>query len=81
MIAWIKYRWFRFWRKRLFSDRMMVEHLRLTMLQDNQWLHHDATARELTERYLSLLEDDWEKINVESSHLLRERLGLQPPDN
>lgn len=79
MISWLKYYWLRFWRKRTFSDQMMIENLRLILLQDNQWLYHDTTARELTERYLAMLEDTWEKNKVEPSHRLRERLKLEPP--
>ena len=72
------YLWRRFWRKRLFSDKMMIENLRLQLMQDNQWLNSDPVARELTERYLAMLADDWEDNAVEPINQFRSRLNLEP---
>lgn len=77
-MKYLIYLWRRFWRKRLFSDKMMIENLRIQLMQDNQWLNSDPVARELTERYMAMLADDWEHYAVEPVNHLRSRLRLEP---
>lgn len=64
--------------RRRFTLEMQLEHLLRTVQEDNRWMHHDATARELTARYLALLSPDWPKAPGEDVSNLRERLGLNP---
>lgn len=77
-MKYLLYLWRRFWHKRLFSDQMMIENLRIQLMLDNQWLNSDPVARELTERYLSMIAEDWACNTIEPINQLRSRLNLEP---
>lgn len=67
-----------FWLKRKWNDEKKIYHLQLMLIQDKQWLSHNPIARELTQRYLSRLSEDWYTQCYESTDDLRDRLGLNP---
>ena len=67
-------------RKRRWNAELQISHMRTIMLQDNRWLASSDVARELTERYLKLLADDWETIPEEEISTFRSRICLDPRD-
>lgn len=70
---------FKRWKhKREWPLELQVHHLRMAIQQDNRWMAHNHIAGELTERYLKILADGWEKIPQEDVSQLRSRLGLDP---
>lgn len=70
---------FKEWRrKRKWNTRVQLYNLRIEMMSDARWLAHDNTARELTERYLKMLDDHWESQPREDIRDFRIRLGLDP---
>jgi hypothetical protein len=57
-----------------------LAHLRRVMVRDHQALGHHHLARELTERYLAMLGEDWIRHAHEDARTFRRRLGLDPED-
>jgi hypothetical protein len=55
-----------------------LKNLEEVIQQDRRWLAHDRKSRALTERYLALLQPDWEKQYCVHSSDLRTDLNLQP---
>lgn len=66
------------WRKRRYWARLQLEHLAAMIRSDWRWLAHDPVARELTDRYVRALRDDWYTLPHEDSCAFRTRLGLEP---
>lgn len=68
-------------RKRKWNAELQLYHLRIEVMSDLRWLGHDPIARELTERYLKMLDDKWEQLSVENISDFRRRIGLDPNYN
>ena len=66
------------WKNKRYWKKQQLEYLRVTLLQDHRWLANDKTADALTSRYLSILSEDWYKLEHEDVSKLRDRLGLNP---
>ena len=66
------------WRKRRYWARLQLEHLRNLISSDWRWLAHDPVARELTDRYMRALRDDWYTLSHEGPDTFRRRIGLEP---
>lgn len=49
--AWLK--------RRYWTPKRQLEHLRIMVQTDHRWLAHDRVANALTERYLAALAPDW----------------------
>lgn len=69
---------FRAWRKRRYWQSQQLEHLAVMIRSDWRWLAHDPVARELTDRYVRALRDDWYTLPHEDSGAFRTRIGLDP---
>lgn len=70
---------FKEWRrKREWNAELQLHYLRIEIMSDARWLAHDNTARELTERYLKMLDDRWESQPREDIRDFRLRIGLDP---
>ena len=65
-------------RKRKWNAQLQLRYLRIELMSDARWLAHDNTARELTERYLKMLDDHWESQPREDIRDFRLRIGLDP---
>lgn len=65
-------------RKQIWSPDKQLYELRIQVQEDSRWLAHDPVARELTERYLRMLDDRWESQPREFIWKFRERIGLDP---
>lgn len=73
---------FKEWRrKRKWNAELQLHYLRIEVMSDARWLAHDNTARELTERYLKMLDDKWESQPREDIRDFRTRIGLDPNYN
>lgn len=70
--------WREWRRKREWNAELQLYHLRVMVSSDNRWLAHNPIARELTERYLRMLADNWESQPQEDVSQFRERIGLDP---
>ena len=68
-------------RKRKWNAELQLHYLRVEIMSDARWLAHDNTARELTERYLKMLDDHWESQPREDIRDFRIRIGLDPHRN
>ena len=66
------------WKNKRYWKKQQLEYLRITLLADHRWLANDKTADALTSRYLSILSEDWYKLEHEDVSKLRDRLGLNP---
>ena len=66
------------WKNKRYWKKQQLEYLRVTLLQDHRWLANDKTADALTSRYLSILSEDWYKLEHEDVSKLRDRLELNP---
>lgn len=82
----LRERFKRWWQARQHSRRwgpaIQLHHLRVQMHQDNRWLASNKVASALTDRYLSMLADDWEKrvvVRIEDFRRLLEQLQSAPP--
>lgn len=70
---------FKMWRRnRKWNAELQLYHLRIMMLSDARWMAHNPIVQELTERYLKMLSDDWEKQPQEDVSQFRTRIGLNP---
>lgn len=70
---------FKEWRrKHKWNAELQLHYLRIEVMSDARWLAHDNTARELTERYLKMLDDRWESQPREDIRDFRIRIGLDP---
>lgn len=65
-------------RKREWGPDKQLYYLKQTLLDDYRWLAHNEVASALTERYLSIVRDGWEKRVIEPPDRFREKLGLSP---
>lgn len=65
-------------RKRKWNAELQLYYLKVEVMSDARWLAHDNTARELTERYLKMLDDHWESQPREDIREFRKRIGLDP---
>lgn len=78
MFEKIKTRYIEWRRKRKWNAEMQIAYLRRIVMEDNRWMANNPIASELTERYLKLLADDWERHGAEDVSNFRERIGLCP---
>ena len=61
-----------------FPIELQVEHLRIQLNSDNRWMNSDPTVKALTDRYLTMLADDWYAISHTPTPTFRTELGLDP---
>lgn len=64
--------------KRLKELEERLHHLQKHLSMDGQWMHHDATAQRLTDRYAQMASENWRKIAFTDVSRLREELHLSP---
>ena len=68
-------------KKHLFGLAEQMHQLRLTIQSDQRWMAHSPLVAALTERYLAILYDGWEKRGIERVDYFRARVGLDPHTN
>lgn len=65
-------------RRRYWNSAKQLHWLKTTIEADRRWMAHDPVTRELTDRYLKMLVDEWEKVSIEDVRAFRSRVGLKP---
>ena len=65
----------------LWSKRKQLCNVRFTLIQDRQWLSANPVAVKLLERYIPLLDHDWEKASILSIDIFRDQLKQESIPN
>lgn len=64
----------KFINRRRWSANRQIEWMRVHLIDDSQWLAHDPKASAICQRYLAMLSDDWQKVQVEPVSKFRDRI-------